>query len=97
MILRRGLAHYRLGKSLRPRLENIDFSSQILESFAKCFESRVSKNSQAEGFLMRKQGCDDFCAEISLDGYRTSKRQAPCFIAKSQRPKLERSDDEKTL
>ena len=85
MILRRVLAHYRLGKSLRPRLENIDFSSQILESFAKCFESRVSKNSQAEGFLMRKQGCADFCAEISLDGYRTSKRQAPCFIAKSQR------------
>ncbi|WP_258552264.1 hypothetical protein [Helicobacter canis] len=29
-ILRRGLAHYRLGKSLRPRLENHDFSSQIL-------------------------------------------------------------------
>lgn len=34
MILRRVLAHYRLGKSLRPRLENIDFSSQILESCA---------------------------------------------------------------
>ncbi|MDL0079422.1 hypothetical protein NYJ85_01920 [Helicobacter sp. CPD2-1] len=32
MILRRGLAHYRLDKSLRPRLENIDFSPQILES-----------------------------------------------------------------
>ena len=34
-------------------------------------------------FAMRKQGCAAFCAEISLDGYRTSKRQAPCFIAQS--------------
>ena len=33
-ILRRGLAHYRLDKSLRPRLESGDFSSTILESFA---------------------------------------------------------------
>ncbi|MDL0080515.1 PEP-utilizing enzyme [Helicobacter zhangjianzhongii] len=31
-ILRRGLAHYRLDKSLRPRLESGDFSSTILES-----------------------------------------------------------------
>ena len=35
-ILRRGLAHYRLGKSLRPRLESGDFSSQILESQSSC-------------------------------------------------------------
>ena len=34
MILRRGLAHYRLDKSLRPRLENIDFSPQILNPAA---------------------------------------------------------------
>ena len=39
------------------------------------------------GFLMRKRGCAGFCAEISLDGYRTNKRQAPCFIAKRQNPK----------
>ena len=32
----RGLAHYRLGKSLRPRLESGDFSSQILESQSSC-------------------------------------------------------------
>ena len=31
-ILRGGLAHYRLDKSLRPPLENANFSSQILES-----------------------------------------------------------------
>ena len=31
-ILRRGLAHYRLGKSLRPRLESGDFSSQSVAS-----------------------------------------------------------------
>ena len=57
-------------------------------------DDRESNNStpttQAAVFLMRKQGCAAFCAEISLDGYRTSKRQAPCFIAKSQRDKGER-------
>lgn len=56
MILRRGLAHYRLGKSLRPRLENIDFSSQILESFAKCFESRVSKKLAGGRIFDEKAG-----------------------------------------
>ena len=37
---------------------------------------------------MKKWGCAAFCAEISLVGYRTSKRQAPRFFAKSQRQKL---------
>ena len=32
VILRGGLAHYRLDKSLRPPLENTNLSSQILES-----------------------------------------------------------------
>ena len=32
--------------------------------------------------VCKNQGCAGFCAEISLDGYRTNKRQAPCFIAK---------------
>ena len=34
-ILRRGLAHYRLDKSLRPRLESHDFSSQLLPPAAR--------------------------------------------------------------
>ena len=56
-ILRRGLAHYRLDKSLRPRLESGDFSSQILESqsgFTKqaqnlesTFESNTAKQATA--------------------------------------------------
>lgn len=82
MILRRVLGSP-LGKSLRPRLENIDFSSQILESFAKCFESRVSKNSQAEGFLMRKQGCADFCAEIRLRSIAQAKGKLPALSQKA--------------
>ncbi len=46
MILRRGLAHYRLGKSLRPRLENIDFSPQILESCSgEIAENAVEKTA----------------------------------------------------
>ena len=40
---------------------------------------------QAAGFLMKKWGCAAFCAEISLVGYRTNKRQTPRFFAKSQR------------
>lgn len=39
------------------------------------------------GFLMRKQGCAGFFAEIRLMVYRTKKIQAPCFIAKRQNPK----------
>ncbi|MDL0080764.1 hypothetical protein [Helicobacter zhangjianzhongii] len=38
------------------------------------------------GFAMKKQGCAAFCAEIRLVAYRTSKRQAPCFIAQSRIP-----------
>ncbi|MDL0079409.1 hypothetical protein [Helicobacter zhangjianzhongii] len=33
ILRRRGLAHYRLGKSLRPRLENPQNHRKILESF----------------------------------------------------------------
>ena len=42
------------------------------------------KISQVAGFLMKKRGCAAFCAEIRLSVYRTSKRQAPRFFAKSQ-------------
>ena len=52
MILRRGLAHYRLDKSLRPRLENIDFSSQILESSGEqLVKKSVEKRSENEKTL----------------------------------------------
>lgn len=53
MILRRVLAHYRLGKSLRPRLENIDFSSQILES---CAIKRKEKTMKKLFDYLRKKG-----------------------------------------
>ncbi|WP_147278830.1 hypothetical protein [Helicobacter canis] len=60
-ILRRGLAHYRLGKSLRPHLESGDFSSQILEScalalaFLKITQSNHSPTAMLRIFLKGKQ------------------------------------------
>ena len=45
-ILRRGLAHYRLDKSLRPRLESGDFSSTILESQSGEKSTECEKSTQ---------------------------------------------------
>ena len=63
-ILRRGLAHYRLGKSLRPRLESGDllkklrlrlvFSSQILESQSSCGDWACGLESQ-NGFTKQAE------------------------------------------
>ena len=39
-------------------------------------------DSEAAGFLMKKRGCAAFCAEISLVGFSTNKRQTPRFFAK---------------
>ena len=53
-ILRRGLAHYRLGKSLRPRLESGDFSSQALESQSSCGDWACGLESQ-NGFTKQAE------------------------------------------
>ena len=39
-------------------------------------------DSEAAGCLMKKRGCAAFCAEISLVGFSTNKRQTPRFFAK---------------
>ena len=45
-------------------------------------ESVFDSEPQAAGFLMKKWGCAAFCAEISLVGFSTNKRQTPRFFAK---------------
>ena len=44
--------------------------------------SVFDNESQAAGCLMKKRGCAAFCAEISLVGFSTNKRQTPRFFAK---------------
>ena len=112
MILRRVLAHYRLGKSLRPRLENIDFSSQILESFAKCFEigflklaggrifdektSEAVQGAAAAGFFSKAGLRRLLCGDKPR--WLSHKQKASSLLyRKKTTPKLKRSKNEKTL
>ena len=68
-------------------LEKVD-SKETAQNVDKSPNEKVEivpdKISQVAGFLMKKRGCAAFCAEIRLSVYRTSKRQAPRFFAKSQ-------------
>ena len=92
VILRGGLAHYRLDKSLRPPLENTNLSSQILESTftTPAWDSKIV---ELESWLSKETSADAeryplFSKETSADAERYplfSKETALRLFCKSRK------------
>ena len=78
-------------------LDNPQNHHKILESFADfyktrklrifCKKARFLTNSQVAGFLMRKQGCVGFCAEISLEWLSHKQKASSLLYRKKPTPK----------
>ncbi|MDL0081112.1 glycosyltransferase family 2 protein [Helicobacter sp. XJK30-2] len=95
-ILRRGLAHYRLDKSLRPRLESGDFSSTILESQSSSENHKTRRSrsffskSTASDFAPQNSQSHDSSSKI-LESKSVNKKQAQAQKSHREQLSLESS------